>query len=217
MSAYDAAITGNQEAINMLGYDPRNLPQVKADQLLANEESYNSIQTNVDMLNKMLSDPTTLNNVTGSVQNVISTFTNWEGMSFAEQVKALSKNVQDGSPVTEGITTGGIDAVNKRNDFLNSAGYIVNNFTFDKLLELKKGGATFGALSDNELRAIGGAASRLGNAARYKDGKIVGFTGSKEQVIEDIKFIQTKFKKTQDALNASVGLTESEKLEIINL
>ena len=39
--------------------------------------------------------------------------------------------------------------------------YIKDNVTFDKLLDLKKNWATFGALSDNELEAIWNAASSL--------------------------------------------------------
>lgn len=212
ISLYEKAVEGNQEAITALGYDPRNLPQVKADQLLANEESYNNLQTDIDRLNGMLDDEVTLNNVTGAMQNRISTFANWEGLSFTEQVKALSEKRE--------ITTGGISAINKRNDFLNSANYIISNFTFDKLRELKAGGATFGALSDGELRAIAGAATRLGSqntAIRDKNERIIGFRGSKEQIIEDLKFIQQKYKKAQDSLNINAGLSESDKLEIINL
>jgi len=49
----------------------------------------------------------------------------------------------------------------RRNDFLTGVGYIINNQTFDKLKDLKSGGATFGALSDSERVAIGRAASDL--------------------------------------------------------
>lgn len=46
-------------------------------------------------------------------------------------------------------------------DFASQYKYIKDNITFDKLLELKKNWATFWALSDNELRAIGNAAMAL--------------------------------------------------------
>lgn len=46
-------------------------------------------------------------------------------------------------------------------DFNSSYKFIKDNITFDKLLELKRWGATFWALSDNELRAIGNSATRL--------------------------------------------------------
>lgn len=41
--------------------------------------------------------------------------------------------------------------------------YIRNNFTFEKLQELKAWGATFGSLSDSELKTIANAASMLKN------------------------------------------------------
>lgn len=46
-------------------------------------------------------------------------------------------------------------------DFDNAYNFVKDNITFDKLLELKRNGATFWALSDNELRAIGNAAANL--------------------------------------------------------
>lgn len=46
-------------------------------------------------------------------------------------------------------------------DFNSAYQFIRDNITFDKLLDLKKNWATFWALSDNELRAIGNAAVNL--------------------------------------------------------
>lgn len=46
-------------------------------------------------------------------------------------------------------------------DFDAAYNFVRDNITFDKLLELKRWGATFWALSDNELRAIGNAAANL--------------------------------------------------------
>lgn len=46
-------------------------------------------------------------------------------------------------------------------DYLATYNFIKDNVTFDKLLDLKNNWATFWALSDNELRAIGNAASKL--------------------------------------------------------
>lgn len=46
-------------------------------------------------------------------------------------------------------------------DFAAKYKFIKDNISFDKLLELKRNWATFWALSDNELRAIGNAANAL--------------------------------------------------------
>lgn len=46
-------------------------------------------------------------------------------------------------------------------DWDSAFDFIKDNITFDKLLELKSNWATFWALSDNELRAIGNAAANL--------------------------------------------------------
>lgn len=49
-------------------------------------------------------------------------------------------------------------------DFAAKYKFIKDNISFDKLLELKRNWATFWALSDNELRAIGNAANALNTA-----------------------------------------------------
>lgn len=46
-------------------------------------------------------------------------------------------------------------------DFDAAYNFVRDNITFDKLIELKRSGATFWALSDQELRAIGNAAQNL--------------------------------------------------------
>ena len=46
-------------------------------------------------------------------------------------------------------------------DFDSAYNFVRDNITFDKLIELKRSGATFWALSDQELRAIGNAAQNL--------------------------------------------------------
>jgi hypothetical protein len=101
-------------------------------------------------------------------------------------------------------------------DFLADASFIVNNLTFDKLKELKAGGATFGALSDKELQSIGSAADVLASMAqKNKEGQITGFKGSETKVLEQIKYIQTKMQKEKDALGTEL-LSPYEILQIYN-
>jgi len=101
-------------------------------------------------------------------------------------------------------------------DFLADASFIVNNLTFDKLKELKAGGATFGALSDKELQAIGSASDVLASMSqKNKEGQITGFKGSEAKVEEQIKFIQSKLQKEKDSLGSEI-LSPSERLQIYN-
>lgn len=56
-------------------------------------------------------------------------------------------------------------------DTLHKISRAVDFLSLDNLTELKNNGATFGALSDNELRAIGSAATSLKDAFLYKTDK----------------------------------------------
>jgi hypothetical protein len=102
-------------------------------------------------------------------------------------------------------------------DVLADVSYVVNNLTFDKLKELKAGGATFGALSDKELKSIGDASSVLASMAiKNKEGQITGFKGTETKAIEQIQLIQQKLQKEKDSIGMEL-LTPSEFLQINNL
>lgn len=203
---YDAAEKGNQEAINMLGYNPNDLSYISPEKMIENENSYNSLKEDINKLDSLLQDKSSLASVTGVLGS--------KGGVFTKISTALGGEL---SRFEGGGESMGATALNKRADFINTVEYVVNNFTFDKLLALKESGATFGALSENELKAISSAASRLGTAANKTDGKITGFTGSAENLVQDINFIKGKLLLQQDALSRDLGLTSSEQLEIINI
>lgn len=104
----------------------------------------------------------------------------------------------------------------KKQNFLSDADFIINNLTFDKLKELKAGGATFGALSEGELRTIGSASDVLSSKAiRNKQGQITGFTGSESDVRRQITIIQEKMQKEKASIGSEL-LSPEERLQIIN-
>lgn len=65
-----------------------------------------------------------------------------------------------------------------------------SNLNLDTLVNAKKQGATFGALSDQELKILGSAGTKLGTWAITKDGNVVGYNVSEKE-----------FKKELDRIN----------------
>jgi hypothetical protein len=101
-----------------------------------------------------------------------------------------------------------------RADFVADLRYIINNLTFDKLKELKASGATFGALSDGELRAIGGAASVLGGMVNEDKDSL---NASEDKVREALKELKSKWTaandKTDSAINDTARDTQIRQFE----
>lgn len=112
----------------------------------------------------------------------------------------------------------------RKDDFLTEMAFIIDNLTFDKLISLKGQGATFGALSDHELRQIGNSASVLAAMAKRENGGLVGFKGSKDKLEREIRFILSKLeqgiKGTKQKLNtisSSYSLSDPEYGQMSNI
>ena len=68
---------------------------------------------------------------------------------------------------------------------------LLSGLTLDELISAKSRGATFGALSDAELKTLAAAASNLGaRAVKRDDGSIKGFRGTVTGLKADITKIQ---------------------------
>lgn len=77
---------------------------------------------------------------------------------------------------TRAATPGGA-----KQSFIGDVQNIVDNMSLDKLIKAKAEGATFGALSDNELRMLGSAATKIGTwAKKNKNGEVVGYNVSEK-------------------------------------
>lgn len=85
--------------------------------------------------------------------------------------------------------------------FIGAVNKIVSGLTLEELIEAKNRGATFGALSEGELRTLASAASQIGTwEIKDEDGKVIGYNIDEAsmkrelQTIEDLtnRAIQTK-------------------------
>src|SRR3990167_5573992 len=79
----------------------------------------------------------------------------------------------------------------ERQNFISGVEQIADQLNLDKLIQSKAQGATFGALSDNELRVLASAATRIGTwRVRDGNGNIIGYNTS-----------EANFRKEMDKIN----------------
>jgi hypothetical protein len=78
-----------------------------------------------------------------------------------------------------------------RADFVAQVEQLRGELTLDNLINAKARGATFGALSDSELRILANSASKLGSWAIEDEGKVIGYKVSEEAFKRELDKINT--------------------------
>lgn len=105
----------------------------------------------------------------------------------------------------------------KAQNFIAGVNSIVSGLSLDALIDAKAQGATFGALSDSEMRILASSATKFGNwEIKDKDGKVIGFNAREEDVIDELKKIRDMLSKNKTGSTKSEGKTsESDPLGIL--
>lgn len=75
--------------------------------------------------------------------------------------------------------------------FIGAVNKIVSGLTLEELIEAKNRGATFGALSEGELRTLASAASQIGTwEIEDKDGKVIGYNIDEASMRRELQTIE---------------------------
>lgn len=120
-----------------------------------------------------------------------------EDLADLERV-ATPRNIKNSSGKIQ--TTWGLGTKEQKEDFLAQMDYIIKNLTFENLQDLKAGGATFGALSDSELRAIAQSSGTLATRAEYDGETLTGFRGEEGALMLEVEKIKTKMREAKERL-----------------
>ena len=79
-------------------------------------------------------------------------------------------------------------------DFINSIEQLVSDLSLESLIEAKGRGATFGALSDSEMKILASAATTIGNMRQYdKNGNVTGYKSTESRFKEELDKISKIF------------------------
>jgi len=184
--------TGDPQAISELGYDPRNLELSTPDLI--------NIEETGAQLNKDLTD------IRALIDNKLA-------------IK-LSTGVMKGGFLSSFLETGVgmMPAKVIKEDFLNEIERFTGAYTLDNLIAKKAEGATFGALSDAELRVISSSASKLNSMLdkNPKTGLVQGLKGSEKALQAGLDDFKSQILNAIDKNSARLGLTEEELQQIYN-
>lgn len=83
--------------------------------------------------------------------------------------------------------------------FISSVEQIVSQLSLDKLIEAKKQGATFGALSDREMNILAGAATKIAGWQIIKNGKVVGYNIDENSFKKELQVIKEMAEKDKQS------------------
>jgi len=84
-------------------------------------------------------------------------------------------------------------------DYIASVEQLIDGLSLENLIAAKERGATFGALSDSEMKILSSSATKLGNLRIREgnkiDGKVVGFNSSQAKFAEELDKIALQLDK----------------------
>lgn len=95
--------------------------------------------------------------------------------------------------------------------FVGNVESLIDSSTIDELIKAKERGATFGALSDDELLMLRTAASKVAKWAIVEDGKVVGYDIDEESLKKEMERLTSGWAKVKAGLEASIMEEEPEQ------
>ena len=180
------------------------------------EQESQEIQDDIFRVDELLSNTRGLKSATGALQSPLIGGFFGGGLTTGANDGIFDKALR----FTPGIgnINNAIQTKNDTQDFLSGVSFMVNSATFDELMNLKAGGATFGALTEGERIAIGRAANNLSAAVEVDgSGNVTGIRASEEKATQWLNDLRLGFEEKQDLLNSQHGLNSQELAEINNI
>jgi hypothetical protein len=129
---------------------------------------------------------------------------------FNVKLSQLETAIQDKSGLKSAVGTfiGGrlpTPISGNKQRFLGAVDQIVSTEALDSLIEAKGKGATFGALSEGEMKILKSAATKFGTwEVRDKDGNITGYNAKEEDFLKELNNIKTLTEKAKGKLAPAV-------------
>lgn len=215
---------GDPMAIAMLGYDPATSdPKTIA----ANESVKLETADALSRIDKLIGNSFGIKSSSGSFQSPMlakiasgAAIGTGVGAAAGSAVPVVGTIAGAGAGLLGGIAEGvmsGMASKREKENFLGSIEYLLSGKTFEKFVELKKNGVTFGATTEREWGAVQKAASELeAISKRDKEGKLTGFKGSEENLVRVLNEYRKNTARFMDELNAKQFST-SDIYQVENL
>lgn len=189
------AQAGDQQAIDELGYDPTDLP-LSYDEQQTFEGEKIRMEGDIEDIKTAMSNKTGLDASSGLVRGVVS----------------LAGQALDPKGGVFGIP----NVATKRNSFMATARYVVNNLTLNMVGELGERGIKLTPISEAEILLMGQASRRLVSGGDYgDDGTLKGFTLSSQEVEKEMTDILASYERLLSSIEVDMTLTDADKREIM--
>jgi hypothetical protein len=198
--AHELAMTGDPQAIQFLGYDPRT--------------NSTSLQDDFNYINQEIEHEGVMSSIQAIRDNKL-------GMSAASGVIKSSIGTAVTNP--KSLLFGGLLATpviaKQRLEVTGALTSLVNTGTFKKLMELKANGTTVGQLTEAERIAIGRAATELFAVLDVDESGLVEGVNTTEARFETLLNAYEQEQKTKQAQREALfsGLTQEDSSFIDNL
>lgn len=201
----DLAASGDQQAINQLGYDPRNVP-LSRNELDSVETTNVELTRDLDTIQALRQNKTGINLSAGTLQGGDP-----EAGFFGRPLSGLA------SLLETGLKGGGFfSAKNLRENFLSDISQLTGKYTLQNLIDKKEEGATFGSLDRAELVLLSDSSTKLNSLLRKNDaGEVVGIKGTEENLRDALEEFESRVLQAKDKNNAQI-LSNDEFNEIVN-
>ena len=197
-SLLQLAGTGDAQAIKELGYDPRDIP-LSYEKLASYESQKINIEKDISDIQAALNNKVGLQASSGLARGAFSS----------------SLLGESGTPF--GVLSAPLVA-QKRNSFIATARYVVNNLRLEKVGELAEAGIKLNPISEKEIKLMGEASKRLASIGDYDDnGTLKGFIVSDTEVDREMRTVLDHYQKALDEINVSMTMTEADRREIANI
>lgn len=145
-----------------------------------------------------------------------------------EKVSEIDSLLKDDSGILSAVGTydrgllSGLGALEgaqgKTQNFIAGVEQLIKGMTLQGLIDAKSQGATFGALSEGELKLLSDSASKIGTwAEKDKNGNVTGYNVDEKSFKEELQKIQNGLKEDK-ALKLGIAskLSENEVRRLIN-
>lgn len=112
-----------------------------------------------------------------------------------QRAKGLQSAIGPGGRFAGFFSRGGLDLTGNKQAFIGDVQKLVSTMTLDSLIAAKSRGATFGALSEGEMRVLASAATKIGQWAIEKNGQVVGYNVNEKAFREELDNIEALTKR----------------------
>ncbi len=219
----ERALTGDPKAIEQLGYDPNSV-----NGGLAGAQNYEAqkadLQMGVDAAKQVLGNKSGIKLLTGAVQ---SPFLAGIGQSVGAGAAggAAVGTVVPGAGTLAGAGFGTVAGLiaspfnvsrmkQNKDSAVGALNFLVNDATFNEVIDLKAQGVTFGSMTEGERIAAGRAAERLSAAVAVNEsGQVTSISATPEEVETYVRDLMRAYEGRQEYLDASYSISRDENDE----